>query len=412
MSRIGSSAGPGAAPATGATVLRGRVVTPSGVLDDGVVVVTGDRLSWVGPATDAPPGTPLPAPEAAPRTLLPGLVDLHCHGGGGGSFPDATDARTVAVAIAEHLRHGTTSLVASLVTADLATLLERTALLADLADDGELAGIHVEGPFLSAARCGAQNPALMTQGRADVVREIARAARGHLVSMTVAPEVPGVLGPDGVLVALAESGAVPSFGHTDASYEVTARGLAEARDALANDGARSPLPTVTHLFNAMRPWHHRDPGPVPASLAAAARGEAVVELVADGVHLDPGTVSAVFTLLGPTGIILVTDAMAAAGMPDGVYPLGPSWVRVTGGVARLVDGGAIAGSTAHLLDVVRTTVRSGVPLADAVASASSTPAAVLGRTDIGGLEGGRRADLVVVDDDLAPLRVMLGGRWA
>ena len=390
--------------------MRGRVVTPAGVLDDGVVVVTGDRLGWVGRAADAPPGSRLPAPDA-PRTLLPGLVDLHCHGGGGGSFPDATDARTVAIAIAEHLRHGTTSLVASLVTADLATLLERTALLADLADDGELAGIHVEGPYLSAARCGAQNPNLMTQGRADVVREIARAARGHLVSMTIAPEVRGVLGPDGVLVALAESGAVPSFGHTDASYEVTARGLAEARDALANDGARSRRPTVTHLFNAMRPWHHRDPGPVPASLAAAARGEAVVELVADGVHLDPGTVSAVFALLGPTGIILVTDSMAAAGMPDGVYPLGPSWVRVTGGVARLVDGGAIAGSTAHLLDVVRTTVRSGVPLADAVASASSTPAAVLGRTDIGALEGGRRADLVVVDDDLAPLRVMLAGRW-
>lgn len=135
----------------------------------------------------------------------------------------------------------------------------------------------------------------------------------------------------------------------------------------------------------MRPWHDRDPGPVPASLAAAARGEAVVELVADGVHLDPGTVSAVFALLGPTGIVLVTDSMAAAGMPDGVYPLGPSWVRVTGGVTRLVD---------------------------AVASASSTPAAALGRTDIGALEGGRRADLVVVDDDLAPLRVMLAGRWA
>lgn len=150
MSRIGSPAGPGAAPATGAAVLRGRVVTPSGMLDDGVVVVTGDRLGWVGRAADAPPGTPLPGPDAAPRTLLPGLVDLHCHGGGSASFPDATDARTVAVAIAEHLRHGTTSLVASLVTADLATLLKRTALLADLADGGEPAGIHVEGPFLPA----------------------------------------------------------------------------------------------------------------------------------------------------------------------------------------------------------------------------------------------------------------------
>lgn len=336
---------------------------------------------------------------------------MHCHGGGGASFPDALDFASARVAVAEHLRHGTTSLVASLVTADQATLLERTALLADLADAGELAGIHLEGPYLSPARCGAQDPSLMTDGSPGAVREIARIARGHLVTMTVAPEVPGVLGPDGVLMALVASGALPSIGHTDAAGDLAARALANAWSALVRPGARSSRPTVTHLFNGMRRWHHRDPGPVAASLAAAARGQAVVELIADGVHLAPGTISAVFDLVGPESIILVTDAMAAAGMPDGLYDLGTAKVRVTDGVARLVDGGALAGGTAHLLDVVRTTVRSGVALVDALTAASVTPAAVLGRADIGALAPGLRADLVVVDDDLRPLRVMRAGTW-
>src|SRR5665647_1865988 len=152
--------------------------------------------------------------------------------GQGAGFPDALDAATARTAIAEHLRHGTTSLVASLVTADEATLLERTCLLAGLADVGELAGIHLEGPYLSPARCGAQDPALMTEGRPGVVREIARVARGHLVTMTVAPEVPGVLGPDGVVAALAETGALPSFGHTDAGADLLADAIAEAGAAL------------------------------------------------------------------------------------------------------------------------------------------------------------------------------------
>ena len=396
------------------TILRGRVVAPTGVLEDGLVVVDDALITWVG-AADAVPADLLPGspddPPAQVRTLLPGLVDLHCHGGGGAGFPDALDAATARPAIAEHLRHGTTSLVASLVTADEATLLERTALLAGLADVGELAGIHLEGPYLSPARCGAQDPALMTEGRSGVVREIARVARGHLVTMTVAPEVPGVLGPDGVVAALAETGALPSFGHTDAGADLLADAIAEAGAALAGPGARSRRPTITHLFNGMRPLHHRDPGPVAASLSAAARGEAVVELVADGVHLAPATIRMVFDLLGPKAIALVTDAMAAAGMPDGLYPLGSVAVHVNGGVARLKAGGALAGGTAHLLDLVRTAVTSGVSLADAVTAASATPATVLGRTDIGALETGRRADLVEVDDDLRPLRVMRAGAW-
>ena len=390
------------------TVLRGRVVTPLTVVEDGVVVVDGADLTWVGPAAQWPDGD-RPAPSDA--TLLPGLVDLHCHGGGGASFPDATDEADVRQAAAEHLAHGTTSLVASLVTAGASTLLDRTALLARLADDGTIAGIHLEGPFLSRARCGAQDPRLMTAGDAQLVDDLLTAARGHLVTMTVAPEVPGVTGPGGVIDLLAGGGAVPSIGHTDASAEQVEVALAAAHAVLARSSARSPRPTVTHLFNGMRPLHHRDAGPVAACLAAAAEGRAVVELIADGVHLDGATVRMVFAVVGADGVVLVTDAMAAAGMPDGRYLLGPMSVRVTGGVARLVDGDAIAGGTAHLLDVVRSVVGAGVPLVGAVRAASATPAAVLGRVDVGALEVGRRADVVEVDSDLRPFRVMRAGRW-
>ncbi len=393
-------------------VLRGRVVTPDAVIEDGVVLVDGERIAWVGPATGAPDAVPdLVLPPATDRTLLPGLVDLHCHGGGGASFPDATDVSTARVAAAEHLRHGTTSLVASLVTADAATLLERVALLADLADAGELAGIHLEGPFLSTVRCGAQDPTLMVPGDAALVSDVAAAARGHLATMTVAPEAAGVLGADGAVVALAAAGAVPSVGHTDAAAEVVEEALEAVRAALAAPGARSSRPTVTHLFNGMRPLHHREPGPVAACLAAAAEGGAVLELIADDVHLAPATVRTVFRLVGAGSVALVTDAMAAAGMPDGDYRLGSMSVRVADGVARLTDGGAIAGGTAHLVDVVRSTVAAGVALVDAVRAAATTPAEVLGRPDLGALEVGRRADVLVTARDLRPHAVMRAGRW-
>ncbi|MBX9243958.1 amidohydrolase family protein [Actinotalea ferrariae] len=393
--------------------LRGRVVTPDAVIEDGVVLVDGTRIAWVGPATGAPDAVPdLVLPPPTDSLLLPGLVDLHCHGGGGASFPDATDAAAASTAAAEHLRHGTTSLVASLVTADAATLLERTALLADLADAGELVGIHLEGPFLSTVRCGAQDPSLMVAGDPALVHRVAEAARGHLVTMTIAPEAPGVLGEGGAVAALAAAGAVPSVGHTDAAAELVEQALEEVRTALAAPGARSGRPTVTHLFNGMRPLHHREPGPVAACLAAAAEGVAVLELVADGVHLAPATVRTVFRLVGAASIALVTDAMAAAGMPDGDYRLGSMSVRVADGVARLTEGGAIAGGTAHLVDVVRSTVAAGVPLVDAVRAAATTPAEVLGRPELGALEVDRRADVLVTDSDLRPRAVLRAGAWA
>src|ERR1019366_1558786 len=181
----------------------------------------------------------------------------------------------------------------------------------------------------------------LVAGDPELVRRMAGAARGHLVTMTVAPEVPGVVAPpDDVMSALVEAGAVPSIGHTDATAEQAEAAIARAYGLLATDpGARARRPTATHLFNGMRPLHHRDPGPVAACLAAAARGELVVELVADGTHLADATARAGLGLVGPQAIVLVTDAMAAAGMADGTYRLGPMDVRVIGGVARIVDAG-------------------------------------------------------------------------
>jgi N-acetylglucosamine-6-phosphate deacetylase len=399
-------------------VLRGRVVTPDAVLDDGTVVVRGDRIAWVGPAEQAvAAGFAAVPPPIVGTTLLPGLVDLHNHGGGGAGFPDARTRDEAMIAVAEHRRRGTTTTLASLVTADRATLLERTELLAGLAEDGEIAGIHVEGPFLSHARRGAHNPGALTPGDAGLVRELAATARGHLRTMTVAPEVEGVAGPGGAAEALVEAGAIPSLGHTDGSTEHAEDLIAEVAAGLrAAAGRGEPVRemTATHLFNGMRPLHHREPGPIAACLAGAARGDLVVELIADNVHLAPATVRSVVRTLGADRVAIVTDAMAAAGMPDGAYELGPMSVTVRGGVARVADparpeGGSIAGGTAHLIEVVRATVAAGVPLVDAVRSASWVPARVLGLPDVGGLVAGRRADVVVTDGDLRVRRVLRAG---
>ena len=380
-------------------MLRGRLVTGGSVVDDGVLAVVGDRVAFAGPASEWSAG-PLPAP-APDVLLLPGLVDVHCHGAAGHGFPEA-DAAGVRAAAAHHRAHGTTTLVASLVSAPTAVLRERLAVLAPLVQDGELAGVHLEGPFLSAARCGAQDPAALVPGDPELLRELL--SSGVVVSMTLAPETAHA---DLLVAVLREHGAVPSFVHTDADA------------ATVTAAIRSAAPTgrvsATHLFNGMPPLLSRAPGPVGACLAAAARGELVLELIGDGVHLVPDTVATVFDLVGPGAIALVTDAMAAAGMADGDYRLGALPVEVTGGVARLArtDGepGAIAGGTARLIDVVRHTVAAGVPLADAVLAATGTPARLLGVDDVGSLTAGARADVLVTDAELTPTAVLRAGSW-
>jgi N-acetylglucosamine-6-phosphate deacetylase len=286
-------------------------------------------------------------------------------------------------------------MAASLVTDTPGRMADAVRELALLVDDGRLAGIHLEGPWLSPRRSGAHQPGALTHPTPGAVEELLTAGGGAVRMVTLAPELPGGLDAVG---RLADAGVVVAIGHTDATYD-------EARAAI-DAGAR----LGTHLFNAMRPLHHRDPGPVGALLDAPVE----VELIADGVHLHPAVLRTVFAAK-PGRCILVTDAMAAAGGPDGDYRLGPMAIEVRDGVARLANGsgdGAIAGSTLTMDAAVRFAVgTAGLPLLDVVHAASTAPAAAWGLADVGAIEPGRRADLVVLDDRLEVVRVMRAGAW-
>ncbi|CCQ15795.1 N-acetylglucosamine-6-phosphate deacetylase [Rhodococcus sp. AW25M09] len=369
------------------------------MIEDGVVALTGDRISWVGPSRRWTGE----AVSQSDSTILPGLVDVHCHGGKGASFPDSA-AADLMTAVRHHRSRGTTTMLASLVSAPPERLIGQTSLLADLYESGDIAGVHIEGPFLSVARCGAQDPASLRSGDPGLLRDILGAGRGAVRSMTLAPEVNGF---DAVAEVLRENDILPSIGHTDADALTTRRGI----ESLGN----GPI-TATHLFNGMPTWHHRAPGPVSECLAAAARGVMVLELIGDGVHLADETVRAVFDLVGGAQIALVSDAMAAAGMSDGRYRLGPLDVTVHDSVARLSrdadpETAPIAGGTATALDLLRRAVKNaGVPLVQAVRAGASTPARSIGLgSQIGRLEKGMRADVVVVDSDFEPVHVIKGG---
>ena len=398
-----------------AYLLRGDLLTDGTATPDAVVAVTGGRIAYAGPVSgfDAkhfPDAEDVPLPPGT--SLLPGLIDLHCHGAAGGGFPGGDD-RSCRAAVDFLHRNGTTSLLASLVTASEDELLRSLGVLKGLAAEGLIAGVHSEGPFLSRARCGAQNPLWLRDPDPVLLRDMLAAAGGTLQTMTYAPELPGA---GELLRILTEHGVTPSLGHTDADARLTAASLAEAADLIGSAAAGGGFgaharPTVTHLFNGMPPLHHRSPGPVAACLRLAAAGTVVVELVGDGVHLDPETVRMVFDLVGAAGIALVTDSMAATGLPDGDYGLGPSEVVVHDGVATLKSNGALAGGTATLLEVVRTTIAAGVDPADAVLAATLVPARVLGlEAEVGGLRAGMRADIVAVDPSFTLVTVLRDGQ--
>ncbi|MFY1578905.1 N-acetylglucosamine-6-phosphate deacetylase [Verrucosispora sp. WMMD703] len=363
--------------------VNGKVVTPGGVIWQGCVEVRGDRISAVAEYPSVRDG----------HWIVPGFVDIHSHGGGGHTFTtgDADQARAAA---AFHLRHGTTSLLASLVSSPFELMRSATAAFAPLVRDGVLGGIHFEGPYLSAARCGAQNPEFLRDPSADELTELIKIGDGAVRMVTLAPERAGALE---AVELLTRHGVVAAVGHTDGTYDQTRAAVA----AGATVG--------THLFNGMRPVHHRDPGPVVALLGAP---NVICELVADGVHLHEGTLTFATSTAGPERCALVTDAMAAAGMPDGEYELGGQAVTVSDGVARLSRDGAIAGSTLTMDAALRRAVAAGVSVPDAVRMASTTPALAVGLGDeVGTLQTGLRADLVVLDDDLEIVRVMRAGAW-
>ncbi|MFI7629604.1 N-acetylglucosamine-6-phosphate deacetylase [Microbispora rosea] len=374
------------------TLSDARIVTPDGV-HDGWLTIEDGRITHIGRGQAPRDGLGL-----GRRAVVPGFVDIHSHGGAGGSFPDG-DPESAAAVAAFHRGRGSTTLVASLVTAAPDTLARAAATLADLCEEGLLAGIHFEGPYIARSRCGAHEPTLLRDPDVAEFRALVKAGRGHVRMLTIAPELPNAL--DVIREAAAE-GVVAALGHSDATYEQTIEGI----DAGAS--------VATHLYNALPPLGHRVPGPIAALLQDE---RVTVELINDGVHVHPAMLRLAMHAAGAGRTALITDAMAAAGMGDGRYPLGPMTVDVVDGVARLASdtpgGGSIAGSTLTMDVAFRRTVREvGRSLVDAALMASLTPARVLGLDgEIGSITVGKYADLVVLDDDLSVGGVMKRGAW-
>lgn len=360
----------------------GKVVTPDGI-SDGWVAVAGSTIAGINTG---------PAPASAVRGdwIVPGFVDIHCHGGGGGSF---TNPEQVDTAITTHRAHGTTTMLASLVTAALPDLRDQIAALAEHVQDGRLAGVHLEGPFLSAARCGAHDPRLLRPPDRDSVASLLAAGSGTVSMVTLAPELEGSL--DAVR-QLADQGVLAAVGHTDAVLD----DVVPAIDAGAT--------VATHLFNGMRPLHHREPGPIGALLDDE---RVTIELICDLVHLHPTAVRLV-TEHAPGRIVLITDAISATAAGDGEYELGPLTVTVRDGEPRL-DDGALAGSTLTMDAALRNLVTGcGVPMTSAVHATATRPAELLGMSDrIGTLRPGTDADLVVLDANLHVQHVLHKGTW-
>ncbi|MGW7300305.1 N-acetylglucosamine-6-phosphate deacetylase [Streptomyces sp. NPDC054829] len=364
-----------------------RVALPGGVVDHGEVVVEGDRIASTAQENAQ-------VIDVTGHYVVPGFVDLHNHGGGGASFTSGT-VEDVLTGIDTHRRHGTTTLVASTVTGDMDFLAQRAGLLSELAEQGDIAGIHFEGPFISPCRKGAHSEELLRDPDPAEVRKLIDAARGQARMVTLATELPG--GVDSVRL-LAEHGVIAAIGHTDATYEQTV----EAIDAGAT--------VATHLFNAMPALGHRSPGPIAALLEDE---RITVELINDGTHLHPASLQLAFHHAGADRVAFITDAMDAAGFGDGRYMLGPLEVEVADGVARLVEGGSIAGSTLTLDRAFKRAVTlDGLSVEDAVTALSTTPARLLGMSDsIGTLEPGKYADLVLLDASFDVKGVLRRGVW-
>jgi len=377
-------------PVVDRVVAATSVVTPEGVLAPGWVGVR-DGLVVAAGAGDAPTGA-----DRRAGVLVPGFVDIHTHGAAGVDYGDAehgaTGAGDIAPAVDRLVRHGTTSIVASLATADPASLRRRVAALGDRIDGEVLRGIHLEGPWLSAGHRGTHSAELLRHPDPREVRDVLEITDA-IRMVTLAPELPGAL--DAVR-AIVDAGAVAAVGHTSGT----------AADARAAFDAGATV--ATHLFNGMPSFHHREPGPVGAALL----DERVrLELILDGMHLDAGAVALVARLAGDR-IVAVSDAMAATGRADGVYELAGTAVRVTGGIARTLDTGSLAGSTGLLHQAFAALVHDhGFDLPAAVAATSTTAADAVGLHDVGRIAPGSRADLVLLDDDLAVAAVMRRGRW-
>src|SRR3954470_2383409 len=372
-------------------VVRGRLVLADRVAVGRVTIADG-RIVTLDIDHDGDAGR---AGDATLPYLAPGFVDVHVHGGGG---HDAMDDRAALDGMARYLlRHGVTSFLPTAVTAPLEQLITFAARVRDWmpaapADGPEPLGFNLEGPFLADARRGAHDPTYL-RAPADVELDALEPLLDGLRLLTIAPELPGALD---LIAWFHDRGVATSMGHSAATVE-------EARAGYAAGGS-----STTHLFNAMSGVDHRSPG---LAVAALLDDRVYVELIADGIHVDPALWALVLRLKPADRLLLVSDALSLAGTGNGRARVGGLEVEVVGQRVTLVGTSTLAGSVIALDDAVRNLVASGASVPVAFAAASANPLAMLGVRDRGRIASGLRADLVELGRDLRVTRVMRGGAW-
>ncbi len=379
--------------------ITGDIVTPESVLYGGSLTVDDGLIGDIGSRQTAHTrGADI---DATGFLLLPGFVDMHVHGGGGADFMHGT-VEAVRQVAHTHARFGTTSLLATTLTAsrvdtDRAIMAAREVMEAGPGQgEARLLGIHLEGPYICPARCGAQPAAHIRPPDTEELAHWIDLSGQTIRQITLAPEMPGAE----EVVRLARAGdVVVSLGHTDAKAVDVLRAI--------EWGATQ----ATHTFNAMRGLHHREPGTVGAVLA---RPEIVCEIIADGVHLDPLVVRLIVAAKGPGGAILITDAIEGAAMPDGEFALGGQTVFVRNGTASFADG-TLAGSVLTMNRAFANLRRfSEVSLPDAALLSSGNAVKQIGVSErLGEIAPGKAADLVVLNPETGEVEwTLVGGRVA
>jgi N-acetylglucosamine-6-phosphate deacetylase len=368
-------------------ILTKKVITPETVIPQGVVLVEGKRILQVGTrfnvAFDDRVFRTLHFEE---QTLVPGFIDLHIHGSGGRDVMEGT--REAVEVISKFLSsHGTTSYLATTVTASPITTIQAVESLGKLMhqeiEGARILGLHLEGPFISEKKRGAHPPEHIRNPSARIFDELLKMSNSQVKLITLAPENPGSLE---FIEHIRSKGIVVSLGHSNATCEV-------ARAAI-HAGATN----ATHTFNAMRDFNHREPGILGAVLTDS---RVWAEVIADGIHVDPTVIEMLLRCKGTRKILLITDAIAATGMPDGDYQVGSVAVKVSQGVCRSSEG-VLAGSTLTQDTALRNMVGwTGIPVEEAIYMLTRNPAESLGVSGSkGSVQPGKDADLVLLDDDL------------
>jgi len=354
--------------------LRGNFLLNDGEFSRATVEVNGETIT----AIDHEGGERAELPY-----IVPGFIDQHCHGGGGGSF-DSADKDSIQRAIDFHRKCGTTSIMASLVSANHEALLQQIAALVPFVKSGEIIGIHLEGPWINPERKGAHDPNAIRDFDLRELEQIMEVGHGVISMITIAPEIPGAL--LGISV-LKRAGVSVAIGHTNATIEQTQLAI--------NAGAS----IATHLFNAMPQLESRDPGPIGAFLS---QNETFIELIADLQHVHPAVLEVAIKSAGVNRTALITDSMCAAGCAPGVYKLGNLDVEVDENKARLFDSKTLAGSVLTLNMAVANVIDKNIAtLAQAATMASRTPARALGLDGVGDIKPGFQADFVIFNPDMS-----------